>query len=156
MNAVVSVINPALSDGCPFCAERETIYHFFMDCNSLSPLFCGLSLLFLSFGTMFTKVGFILGFPYNQRQRSKCRLINFIVGQAKLSIYISRKNRVQQKGGDDVIAVFKNLVKSRITIDFLFFKQMSAIDVFEDKWCCGGALCSVLNEEIIFAPLLST
>lgn len=156
VNAVVSVINPALSDKCPFCTARETIYHCFMECNRLSPLFDVLSTLFFFMGMVFTKLGFILGSPYNQKQRSKCQLINFIVGQAKLAVYISRKNRVGQKVGDDDVLIFKNLVRARITIDFYFFKLMSAIDVFEDKWCCDGALCTVSNEEIVFAPFLTT
>ena len=155
VNAVIAKINPEISDKCPFCVGRETIYHCFMDCNRLSPLFCMLSLLFFSMGTMFTKQGFIIGFSYNQRQRSKCQLLNFIVGQAKLAIYLSRRNKVRYSTGDDVKAVFKNLVKSRIGIDFHFYNVMSAIDVFKDIWCGNGALCAVKEDELVFAPFLN-
>ena len=108
-----------------------------------------------SFGIVFTKQGFILGFFYNQKHRTKCKLINFIVGQAKLAIYMSRKNKVQQNMGDDVIAVFKNLVKSRITIDFHFYKLTRAIESFTERWCSDGALCSVTNDDFAFAPCLN-
>ena len=155
VNAIVSVMNPTICDTCPFCTERETIYHCFMECNRLSSLFCLLSHLLFSFGIVFTKQGFILGFFYNQKHRTKCELINFIVGQAKLAIYMSRKNKVQQNMGDDVIAVFKNLIKSRITIDFHFYKLTRAIESFTDRWCTDGALCSVTNDELSFARCLN-
>lgn len=153
VNALTSAMNPTVCDRCPFCLERETIYHCFMECFRLGPLFSMLSVMFLSLGTVFTKQGFIFGFTYNRMQRSKCQLINFIIGQAKLAVYLSRKNMVQRKPGE-IIPVFKNLIKSRILIDFHFYKLMSAIEVFEDLWCYHGALCSVLNDDLFFAPLL--
>lgn len=150
VNAFVAVINPAFSDKCPFCDERETIYHCFTECIRLCPLFLVLKSLMSCMGIMFTMVGFILGFPYSQQRRAKCQLINFIVGQAKLAIYLSRKKKVQCKEGDDALTVFRNLVKSRVLLDFAFYKLMSAIEVFEEKWCCNGALCTVLDDEIAF------
>jgi len=39
VNAFVSILNPTVSDKCPFCLERETIFHCFMDCDRLNPIF---------------------------------------------------------------------------------------------------------------------
>lgn len=156
VNALKCAINPELSSTCPFCTSRETVYHCFMECTRLAPLFCFLSLLLFSFGIVFSHHGFILGFYYSQKHRVKCELINFIVGEAKLAIYLSRKNKVLGNAGDDVVAVLKNLIKSRVMTDFYFFKLTRAIDYFKDKWCCVSSICSVTDDdEILFAPFLN-
>ncbi len=48
-----------------------------------------------------------------------CQLLNFVLGQATLAIYMSRKNVVERLSGEDVI-LFLNLMKSRVLIDFCF------------------------------------
>jgi len=39
VNAFISVINPEISSDCPFCLQRETVFHAFMYCDRLRPLF---------------------------------------------------------------------------------------------------------------------
>lgn len=39
VNAFVSVINHEVNQGCPFCSQRETVFHTFMHCIRLRPLF---------------------------------------------------------------------------------------------------------------------
>lgn len=151
VNAFVSILNPTVSDKCPFCSERETIFHCFMYCKRLNPLFDLLSVFLDYFNTSFSKQNYILGFFYNSKQKFKCQVINFIVGQAKYAVYITRRNKIEEKSGQDVVLVFKNMVKSRILIDFNFHKLMSTLKVFETQWCCNYALVSVENEEIVFA-----
>lgn len=41
-----------------------------------------------------------------------------------MAIHISRKYKVEQKGGHDVTMVFTAMIKSRILIDFLFYKKI--------------------------------
>lgn len=60
-----------------------------------------------------------------------CQLLNFVVGQAKLAMYISRKNKIEQKSSDDVIVCFLSLIKSRVLIDFQFYKTMKDLPTFE-------------------------
>src|SRR4029434_7262717 len=51
---------------------------------------------------------------------------------------------------------FKNLFKSRITIDFHFYKLIREIESFTERWCPDGALGSVTNDdELSFAPCLN-
>lgn len=152
INAFVSILNPGVSQDCPFCFCRETVFHCFMHCPRLSPLFNFLMTLFFSFGEFFSSQTFVFGFKYTQKHRSKCQLINFILGQAKMAIYTSRKNKIATNLDCGIMSVFSRLVKSRILIDFLFFKHMRDLDVFVDKWCYGDVLCSVKDEEIIFCP----
>ncbi|KAK0133242.1 X-linked interleukin-1 receptor accessory protein-like 2 [Merluccius polli] len=49
-------------------------------------------------------------FGYNKSDASKWQLLNLIVGQAKLSIYSSRKNRVEDRAGQEALPVFISLV----------------------------------------------
>ena len=66
---------------------------------------------------------FVLGFPYSQKRRAKCQLINFIIGQAKLAIYLSRKNKMHQMSDCHVVPVLRNLLMSRVSLDFFSTKQ---------------------------------
>lgn len=97
---------------------------------------------------MFYKTRFY-SFFYSPKLKLKCHVINFLVGQAKYAVYITRRNKIEKKVGQDVVLVFKNMVKSRMLIDFNFHKLMSMINVFEIQWCCN-VLCSVVNEEMVF------
>jgi len=68
-----------------------------------------------------------------------------------MAIYISRKNRVEQEGSDDVNVCFVNLVKSRVLIDFRFYKTMSDLSTFDLVWCSHGALCTVYEGDLVFS-----
>ena len=54
---------------------------------------------------------FILGFKYVQKEHFKCQLIHFLLGQAKMAIYVSRKNKIEQTSSDDIVMVFSILVR---------------------------------------------
>lgn len=153
MNAFVCIVNPMVCQDCPFCFQRETVFHCFMDCSRLLPLFDVLKTLFLTFGEVFSLQLFILGSKYTQRHRSKCQLINFVLGQAKMAIYMSRSNKMGSNLDSDcnVLNVFFRSLKSRILVDFHFFKYMKDLETFVEKWCYGEALCSVRDGEVVFA-----
>ncbi len=68
MNAFVSVLNPAVSDVCPFCSVRETIFHCFVCCSKLLSLFDTLGTLLASVGEGIEQM-FILGFPYGKTEK---------------------------------------------------------------------------------------
>ncbi|KAL6476275.1 hypothetical protein MHYP_G00147740 [Metynnis hypsauchen] len=65
------------------------------------------------------------------RERFKCQLLNFILSEAKLAVYTSRRNRVAQTSDDDAVWTFSRLVRSRILIDFNYYKCMSDLETFE-------------------------
>ncbi len=93
---------------------------------------------------------FILGFKYVRKKRFVCQLLNFVLGQAKLAIYIGRKTKVEQNVNQNIVVVFSNLVKSRVMVDFLYYKSIDDFVTFECIWCCNEALCSVFEGELIF------
>lgn len=46
------------------------------------------------FGETFSKIGLILGYRYNRKQKVKSQLLNCITGTAKMVIYISMRNYI--------------------------------------------------------------
>jgi len=96
VNAFISVLNPGVSHGCPFCLERETVFHAFMQCFRLKSFFIVLQNLFLCFGETFSVGVFICGFKYIRRNRFRCQLLNFLLGQAKMAIYSTRKHKIER------------------------------------------------------------
>ncbi len=54
-----------------FCDQRETIFHSFMHCERLRPLFVLLEILFANVNEMFTLVVFIFGFKFAKDKRVK-------------------------------------------------------------------------------------
>ncbi len=79
-------------------------------------------------------------------QRIKSQLLNFFIGQAKLAVYISRKNKIEGGEGQHVLIVFKNLVKSRVMLDFKVYKMMNDLESFCINGVFKGAICSVVEE----------
>ncbi len=53
VNAFISVLNPDVSNECPFCFQRETVFHTFVYCSRLQLLFDGLQNLFNCFNENF-------------------------------------------------------------------------------------------------------
>jgi len=74
--------------------------------------------------------------------------IAFIIGIAKLSIYITRRNEIEQKGEQELISAFIKMVKSLLVIKFKFYKLMSTLH--EIEWCCNKMLCSFINSIVFF------
>ena len=65
-------------------------------------------------------MSFILGAGYKRDNAKKWQILNFAVGQAKLAIYKTRKNKMLDLSGVELMPMFKALVKARIRVDFGF------------------------------------
>ena len=153
VNSFVSILNPNVGQECPFCFQRETIFHAFSQCVRLRTLFLILQRLFSKFGADFSTEVFILGFRYTRRRQNECKLLNFILGQAKMAIYVSRRNKVDQMPGDDVTVLFPALVKARVLVDFRFYEMMQDLETFVDLWCCKQVLCTIIDNKLHFEHL---
>ncbi len=57
----------------------------------LKPLFSILENVFISFSELFSMRIFIFGFKFVRSRMFICQLLNFVLGQAKLAIYIAEK-----------------------------------------------------------------
>jgi len=82
--------------------------------------------------------------------RIKWQLINFLVGQAKLALLITRRNTIEKTHGQELLPVFKAFVKSRITIDFRYYKAMNDVVTFVQQWCYNDAVCTVEEGGLFF------
>lgn len=80
-------------------------------------------------GRKFTPDVFILGAGYNPKQKIKWQRLNFLFGQAKLIIYKTEKNRIENRCGQETTSLFKALVRLRIAVEFKRYKAM-----------CGGTI----------------
>ena len=106
--------------------------------------------MFLDCGEVFTETAFIFGAGYKKQNAGKWELLNFIVGQAKISIYKSRKNKVNSTAGQQLTNMFLSLVKARVRVDFRFHCLMRSMEEFLNRWCFTTAVCSVVGEELAF------
>ncbi len=68
------------------------MFHDFVQCVRLEPLFVVLNGLFNCFDELFSAETFILRFKYRHDMRFTSQLLNLFLGEAKFAIYISRKN----------------------------------------------------------------
>ncbi|XP_058880782.1 transcription factor SPT20 homolog [Acipenser ruthenus] len=130
---------------CGVLFLEETVFHMFSDCVRLGSLFHFLQGLLQALGVTFNKDIFIFGFPYSFKTRNSV-LMNFILGQAKLAILKSRKNKILEAGLTDVVRLFCILVVSWVMVDFNYFKMVSNLEGFQERWCLGDTLCSVSEE----------
>lgn len=48
---------------------------------------------------------FILSYRSARKQRVKCQLVNFIITQANLAVYVSHKNKIESNSDDDMHTV---------------------------------------------------
>ncbi len=72
VNALVSIINPGSSVECPFCFQRETVFHIFLYCSKLDLLFQVLTGLFNRFDETFSPDVFICVFKYIRKHCFCC------------------------------------------------------------------------------------
>ncbi len=142
-------LDPEVGVGCPFCREQETIFHLFLKCERLQPLFCILEEWVNTLGEVFTPVLFIYGPKYIKSRREVHVLINFLFGQAKLAIWLSRKHLLNDAGSTDVVAVLKGLLKYRIKIEFTYYKLVNDMEMFKGKWAVNHCICDVDVDECL-------
>ncbi len=154
VNAFISVLNSAVPNTCPFCEAVETVFHCFAECPRLSPLFSLLVCLFRKAGEVFSLRIFILGFRYKKAHKDECQLMNFILGQSKMAVYVSRKRKVEDSVDSDVVLLLSRMIKARILIDFNYYREMRDLERFKWTWTFGGVLCSVQEEDLLFSDQL--
>lgn len=81
-------------------------------------------------------------------------LKNFILGRAKMAVYMSRRNKVEGFTDDDAVFVFVKMVKSRLRIDFNYYRLMNDLGKFSIIWCYMDVLCSIVENNLIFKSVL--
>ena len=97
---------------------------------------------------------FILGYKYCQKKKPQCQLLNCILGRAKMSVYLSRRNKVEESSDHDAVWLLIKMMKARLKVDFEYYKEMNDLSEFIRVWCYKGVLCSVSEEVLIYGDEL--
>ena len=150
-NAFVSRINPAVTNKCPFCDQNETVFHTFVECERLRPLFSVLSKVYHDFGEEFSDASFVYGVGYGKGNKVKGELLNFLSGEAKFAIYMTRKNRVEERGSQDAVLLWQNSIRARILLEFTFFRAMGDLDRFQGRWGYRDIICCQVEGRLQFS-----
>ncbi|KAL6464153.1 hypothetical protein MHYP_G00264700 [Metynnis hypsauchen] len=133
---------------CPFFFEPETVEHLFVQCSRLNILFGALHRLCMKLNMTFTYGLFILGPKYTRSQRARCCLLNFVFGQAKLAIWLTRRNKLRGRGLTDPDEMLRSFIRARVKVDFAYYKAMNDLLTFRNTWCVGEALGCVEDGEL--------
>ena len=76
--------------------------------------------------------------------------MNFVVGQAKMAVYKSRKKQVEGEAGLGLAEMFGVLVKARVRVDFRYHSLMGTMEEFRDLLCFTSAVCTVQEGKLFF------
>lgn len=141
-NSFISKLNETVLPICPFCNTTDTVFHMFCECLRLCPLFELLGEIIVKLGFSYTDSLFILGCRYKKSWQQQCTLANFLIGQAKLAIY---KTHQCKNAGEDVsvVPLFKSLVKSRVVIEYTYYRHTNNVSYFEWRWGFGAVLVNI-------------
>lgn len=142
-------LDPQIGEGCPFCGEPETVFHLFLNCKRLQPIFYQLEEWCQNLGEAFTPAMFIYGPKYNKNRREHHVLLNFLFGQAKMAIWLSRKSKLNDKGSTDAFLILKGLTKSRINVEYGFYKMVNDLAMFNYKWGVNQCICHADSENVL-------
>jgi len=142
-NVLSHRICPDNTELCPFCGATETIFHIFIDCSRLAPLFTVLSRAIRGLGLTFTCCGFVYGFSIFHQRKYECLLANYLSSEAKLAIYMSRKRKIHDfcDSVSDVVYLFKALVTARVHLEI----HSSDCTLFSQQWCVNTSLCELVD-----------
>ena len=85
-----------------------------------------------------------MGAGYKKEGKDKWQLLNYLSGEAKMAIYISRKKRVENKGQDSRTVWLCN-IRARLWLEYTFYKNIGDLDTFKNRWCYKNIVCSSVD-----------
>ena len=103
---------------------------------------------------MWSKNVFIFGTKYFKLDAEKWQLLNFLIGEEQMEIYLTRRSELRGKESQ-LGRVFIALVETRVFIDLYFYKLAESLDVFIMMWCFNKVICLVEEEELCFQSVLT-
>lgn len=109
-------------------SDKETVFHCYLECVRLVPQQGRFSP---------SKYSFLV-FKYKKSAKHKCQLLNLILGQTKMAIYVSRKKKMDDSVDIDVKILLTRMVKARLMVDFNYYKEMKDLDQFTMIWAHVG------------------
>jgi len=135
-------LDPQVSEGCPFCGISETVFHLFLDCIRLQLLFPIIDGWCQTLGEVYSPMYFIYGHKYKKSKKESHVLMNFLLGQVKMAIWMSRKEKLSGNESCDVESV-KGLIRSRLKIEYTYYKLVNDLESFKFKWGVNQCICDI-------------
>ena len=136
---------------CGFCpSEEESLYHLWLGCSRLAPLASLLRRCLRPLGHDLSNQLFVYGPRYSVARRGTVCLVNFLLGRAKLSVWLTRKNQMRGAGSTQLVPMFRGLVEARLRVEFVYYRLMGDLGGFQSVWGIGGALCRVDDNSLVF------
>jgi len=132
-----------IPEECCFCGERETIFHMYLQCRNLQPIFLLIKNLLLRFWLHFSPTLFIIGHPVKEQSKSRDLLVNFILTCAKMAIYKTRKAKIERNMVEHSSVGLICLLRSRITSEYKAAEYCNTVQKFKEIWTTNEALCSI-------------
>ena len=117
-NTLVHHFNNLVQVTCPFCEHKEDLFHAYVQCIRLKPLFSLLSDYFCKLSFPFTSYSFVFRVAFKPPCRDSGVLLNFLVAVAKYAIYKSRKIIIDNGYRSDVMPIFRGFVAARLSLEF--------------------------------------
>lgn len=136
-------IDPQVGEECLFCGQTETVLHLFFYCGRLEALLSQIEEWCRNLGEVFSPVLFIYGPMYKKNRKQIHVMLNFLFGQAKMAIWLSRKGKLNGVGSTDAVAILKGLVKSRLTVEHAYYQLIKDIETFKYTWGVEKCLCEI-------------
>ena len=136
-------LDPSTEGGCPFCSLPETLEHLVVSCPRLADTFKQLQEWVGGLGEAFSLPLFVFGPKYVARKKHTMVLMNFIFANAKIAIWISRKNKMAGGGWTDPLLCLRGLVAARLRVEHAFFTLTDNLEGFRAVWGVGQVLCSL-------------
>lgn len=148
-NIYLAHLDPERSRECPFCPEIETLAHIFLQCPRLEDLFSVVRELCERLGLVFSSELFVFGPGYMYKKRWKFCLTNFILGQAKLAIWLTRRNKTKLSGPVCAKLLFRQMVLSRLKVEYAHAEIRKDVEGFKRIWAVDGAVCECTEDGYI-------
>uniref|UniRef100_A0A3B5PV23 Reverse transcriptase domain-containing protein n=1 Tax=Xiphophorus maculatus TaxID=8083 RepID=A0A3B5PV23_XIPMA len=149
-NSFLSVISPGVLNECPFCKMSESVFHVFIDCARLTSFFNLLSTFFSFFHMVFSNAVFINGVHHSKTTSFKSRILNYLISEAKMAIYITRRDRMQAGPQFDAVTLWKVNVKARLRLEFCFHRATGNLSGFLSLWGFKNVLCTISDQKDLF------
>ena len=137
--AVLHHLNPDIPSSCGWCGEKGTITHLFIRCPLIQP---SLDLLHRLIACLLptVKIDFELYWALVPHARGRCReavrLSNFLIIGLKSTLYwLYRKCCFY-----DPISFWVLRIKSKILLEYEFYKLHNNLVAFNKRWSCNDAI----------------
>ncbi len=91
-------------------------------------------------GHVFSQECFIYGPKYRYKTRNVDVFLNYLYGQAKLSIWLTRKAKIMGKGSTNIVLTCKGLISAHLVVEFAYYELTGKLVTFEEVWCLNGIL----------------